>query len=721
MGQKSSRQPPPAPEAAAVNAQKKTPQPAPLSGLPSEPQSELPAPPLGREAQEEAAPRKARHFSTVVGVAVHVQRVQRFIRRVLAFRRELRATNWIIYNALDQFGEKETIRISRFITCCLIALTTENAGPPRGSRSLALQHLGGTSQTPLMDADVDPLATSHLVVVESSKKMLAKSTFKLPAGPVTTETAQLVIELCRHGGRLGMNCLLRLLRLVFKCVKDAPNITRIRLPAAGRITVVGDLHGQLSDLLHILDNAGQPSLDSHFLVFNGDVVDRGPESIECITIIFVLFCAYPGSVAINRGNHEDHRINAMYGFERECDEKYPWVHAGESSPFTSKVFGEVFKSLPLFTLINDRIFIVHGGLFSDPIGATLSVLDEIPRHEYVCATNSNYKDRRDYLFQLMTEALWSDPDVNIMGLAQSTRGTGWLFGPDIASKWMETNKIDMTIRSHYCVDEGFALPFFPEHSLSSSIPPPPPFLCTVFSASNYTGSCHNKGAYVEICHHPFSTSTPVSLDSGLHFRVARFRAVTKSPAASSVCLEKNNRATLQNVLIRLRSPLLAQFQASDTQNTGLISRIDWATIMTSVTNVKIRWLSLLSSVVPSAALVGASVDYGLFVNSLRLPSADTHSPLTPRKSETLAELLYLSRDRLEIVFRHFDSNGDGVVSRQEMILGVANLKDRLPPDSPHLEALADVSKVFTWLDLDGDDKISVNDFLESARHTTNSM
>ena len=45
------------------------------------------------------------------------------------------------------------------------------------------------------------------------------------------------------------------------------------------------------------------------------------------------------------------------------------------------MFGETFKHLPLFTVIDHTIFVVHGGLFSDD-SATLEDLNEINRLDY---------------------------------------------------------------------------------------------------------------------------------------------------------------------------------------------------------------------------------------------------------------------------------------------------------------------------------------------------
>ena len=80
-----------------------------------------------------------------------------------------------------------------------------------------------------------------------------------------------------------------------------------------RLTVVGDIHGQLPDLLHILDESGMPSATNKY-VFNGDFVDRGPHGVEVICILLALNAAMPDWVVLNRGNHEDHAICCVYGF-----------------------------------------------------------------------------------------------------------------------------------------------------------------------------------------------------------------------------------------------------------------------------------------------------------------------------------------------------------------------------------------------------------------------
>ena len=86
-----------------------------------------------------------------------------------------------------------------------------------------------------------------------------------------------------------------------------------------RLTIVGDIHGQLPDLLHILEESKLPSRNNKY-IFNGDFVDRGPQGIEVVCIMLALFAAWPASVVLNRGNHEDYAICCVYGFQTEVSD-----------------------------------------------------------------------------------------------------------------------------------------------------------------------------------------------------------------------------------------------------------------------------------------------------------------------------------------------------------------------------------------------------------------
>lgn len=92
-------------------------------------------------------------------------------------------------------------------------------------------------------------------------------------------------------------------------------------------------------------------------VFNGDFVDRGKKSLEVLLILLSCFLVFPGCVMLNRGNHEDAVMNHRYGFTREVHQKYR-----KNADRLLKLIDQVYRHLPLGTLINNKIFVVHGGI-----------------------------------------------------------------------------------------------------------------------------------------------------------------------------------------------------------------------------------------------------------------------------------------------------------------------------------------------------------------------
>ena len=86
-------------------------------------------------------------------------------------------------------------------------------------------------------------------------------------------------------------------------------------------------------------------------------MDRGKKSLEVLLILLTCFIIFPGCVMLNRGNHEDAVMNHRYGFTREVHQKYR-----HNADRLLKLIDQVFRHLPLGTLINNKIFVVHGGI-----------------------------------------------------------------------------------------------------------------------------------------------------------------------------------------------------------------------------------------------------------------------------------------------------------------------------------------------------------------------
>jgi serine/threonine-protein phosphatase 5 len=90
-------------------------------------------------------------------------------------------------------------------------------------------------------------------------------------------------------------------------------------------------------MLNLFSLTGEPT-ENHYLLMNGDLVDRGSWSMEVILTAFAFKCSvvtsthpnkadfllglYPNYMYINRGNHEAKEMNRTYGFQDEATHKY---------------------------------------------------------------------------------------------------------------------------------------------------------------------------------------------------------------------------------------------------------------------------------------------------------------------------------------------------------------------------------------------------------------
>ena len=227
------------------------------------------------------------------------------------------------------------------------------------------------------------------------------------------------------------------------------------------ITVCGDIHGQYPDLLKLFELGGFPP-DKNY-IFMGDYVDRGKQSIECICLLLCYKIKFDENFFILRGNHECGSINRIYGFFDECKRRYNvklW-----------KSFVDLFNYLPIAASIDDKIFIVHGGL--SPELKTVEQIQKIMRPTDVPEEG------------LLCDILWSDPDENASGWGANDRGVSVTFNEKVLKNFLEKNELDLLCRAHQVVEDGYE--FFGNRSL-----------VTVFSAPNYCGEFDNSGAIMEV-------------------------------------------------------------------------------------------------------------------------------------------------------------------------------------------------------------------------------
>ncbi|KAL4396372.1 hypothetical protein HN51_000913 [Arachis hypogaea] len=307
------------------------------------------------------------------------------------------------------------------------------------------------------------------------------------------------------------------------------------------VVVVGDVHGQLHDLLFLLKDAGYPS-DDRIFVFNGDYVDRGAWGLETFVLLLAWKVFMPHNVYLLRGNHESKYCTSVYGYEKEVMAKY-----GDKGKHVYRKCLGCFEGLPLASIVAGCVFTAHGGLFRS-VTVTPSKRLKGKKNRKILLNHDNKtltlgsleelsKARRSVLDPpwegpnlIPGDVLWSDPSKN-PGLAPNKeRGIGLLWGPDCTEEFLKKYQLKLVIRSHEGPDarekrdgldrmsEGYTI----DHVVDSGK------LITLFSAPDYPQfqateeRYNNKGAYVVL--------EPPNFDNAIFHG---FTAVTPRPKVNA--------------------------------------------------------------------------------------------------------------------------------------------------------------------------------------------
>ncbi|KAJ2535807.1 Palmitoyl-protein thioesterase 1, partial [Coemansia sp. RSA 1933] len=292
-----------------------------------------------------------------------------------------------------------------------------------------------------------------------------------------------------------------------RLLRKLPTLVDVAIPEGAEITVCGDVHGQYYDVLKIFELNGLPS-EKLLYLFNGDFVDRGSFSVEVVVLFLCFKLLYPDTFLLNRGNHESVDMNRLYGFEGEVHHKY-----ATQGKRVFALFQETFEALPVAHLIQEKIFVVHGGLYSRETAKNSRVPDGdcIVR---LSELREMARFHQPHFSSLLCESLWSDPQKQ-MGRAPNPRGTAIQYGPDVTKEFCDANGLKMVIRSHQHMEEGYEIAHDGQ-------------MVTVFSAPNYCDSFGNKGAYIRInpeldcVYHKFTAAPHPDVKAMAYSNVNRF-------------------------------------------------------------------------------------------------------------------------------------------------------------------------------------------------------
>lgn len=526
------------------------------------------------------------HVELYSDAVLSANRIKNAIRSHLSyavFRTQLNFNTW---NLLETVQEQRTVQMVRIL-----------------NKSTSINELH--SMVPMLGSlEMMQFPDDDMTEKDRVKASLANYRGVHVSFPLRLDTVKKLINQFRNGILLHRVFVRRILdesEKIFREMHQSP-MNQIEIPAGVQLVVVGDLHGQLEDLLTIMDKNGVPSSKTWYL-FNGDFVDRGSHGIEVILLLLIFKLLYPDFVFLNRGNHEERMINEVFGFEDEIYTKYGTDSdevAGGNGLGTSlnyspmklfQMFETVFGLFPLFALLNQKVFIVHGGL-SNHENVTIGELLQLNHRREIPTQGTSRAD------EVFTHLLWSDPREED-GWKPSSRGAGVEFGPDITKAFCAENGISLIIRSHECREEGYDI----VHD---------GLLLTVFSASSYCASQTNKGAYVQL---------ELGEDNEIKPHVVQFSSqpLQKLKDAGrnewrkkAQRLERRTVMSLVEIICEKKNGLLTAFNEIDTTGSGRVTKLQWKATLQKVLGIQASFLLYFHQLAEEEN--DGTVDYQKFLN-----------------------------------------------------------------------------------------------------------
>ncbi|GAA6058249.1 hypothetical protein JCM3770_006076 [Rhodotorula araucariae] len=295
--------------------------------------------------------------------------------------------------------------------------------------------------------------------------LLSTSPTQAPKGAATFDIDDMISRLLDAGysGKVTKSVCLKNAEITAICQAarevflSQPTLIELSPP----VKIVGDVHGQYSDLIRLFEMCGFPP-NANYL-FLGDYVDRGKQSLETILLLLCYKVKYPENFFLLRGNHECANVTRVYGFYDECKRR--------CNIKVWKTFIDVFNCLPIAAVVASKIFCVHGGL-----SPSLSSMDDIRRI-------SRPTDVPDY--GLLNDLLWSDPSDTALDWEDNERGVSYCFGKTVIGAFLARYDFDLICRAHMVVEDGYE--FWNDRTL-----------VTIFSAPNYCGEFDNFGAVMSV-------------------------------------------------------------------------------------------------------------------------------------------------------------------------------------------------------------------------------
>ncbi|XP_077336882.1 serine/threonine-protein phosphatase with EF-hands 1 [Lithobates pipiens] len=677
-----------------------------------------------------------------IKAAILIQRWYRFYMARLEMRRRYTLS---IFQSIEYAEEQAQLQLSNFFTFMMDHFAQMNEPTPGPDLISDIFKCSKEVQENLMVYDMIEVPDSY-----DGPRL---------SFPLTVSDTNNLLHAFKQEKQLHARYVLQLLHETRKFLKQMPNIVHLTTSFSKQITICGDLHGKLDDLLLIFYKNGLPSSENTYL-FNGDFVDRGKNSIEILIILFAFLLVYPNNLHLNRGNHEDPIMNLRYGFTKEVMQKYK-IH-------TQKILvllEDIYSQLPLATIIDSKILILHGGI-SDT--TDLDLLTSLERSKYKSALRPpKLESGKD---SARVPKLEKAPLDGWKSFTNSEKPLGTMsYKAHAAPQPCHSPTLLSSPHTNVLSEEFGKRGILEIHYLDSSIclPDMTPDLSKVekdewkqivdilwSDPRNQNGCCPNNfrggGCYFgpdvttklldkynfkmlirsheckqegyELCHNGkvvtiFSASNYYDEGSnrGAYLKLCsdltpRFVQYQVSKTTRKLTLNQRVSAAEDSAFRALReqfyahrSDLIKAFKEYDPTGTGKISTSDWARAVEAILHLDLPWRTLRSRL--ARLTPDGSLEYMSCFEDLQI-----EKPIK-EVQPSLVETLYRYRADLESIFNIIDKDHSGLISTEEF-------RQMWKLFSSHLHISIDdatIDDLAHSIDSNKDGSIDFNEFLEAFR------
>lgn len=590
--------------------------------------------------------------------------IQKWFRVWLSKQKVRREIAWNVFQEIEYFDEYNQLELSKMF-------------------KILIEEFQDTATVDLIQQNLTSKATTDAASVVSIDPYLKELEIPLAipndyvgiviTQPYSSSKLQILVNDFKCGKIIHAAYISQILKDTILKLKSRDNLYQVTTSATKKVTIIGDLHGSLDDLLTIFYKNNLPSTTNPY-VFNGDIVDRGPKCVEVCIIIFYCILVFPNHVFLNRGNHEDPIMNRRYGFIKEITQKYR-IYAKK----LLKLFNILFKYLPLGSVIDDKILVVHGGISNK---LDLEKIKAIPRHKFtsVLKPGGYYELKEKNDWEYLVDLLWSDPSIRNGCCNNEYRGSGKYFGPDVTSNFLKANRLVLLIRSHECKANGY------EYTHDNQV-------LTVFSASNYYERGSNKGAFVIYSGNEkdVSISTYITNEDALNNLNIKDQLTYLETAAFSKIKQ----------MIALELPeIKKELSQYDKDGTHTVTAKDFATCLGNVLKMKLPWRLIVHKI--------CDVDSN---NKVHYERTFKILDVTRSTEHPVADLVYANREILETIFRTFDADNSGTITMREFKDGMQIFQTCTHRNFKE----SDIDKFGKNMDFDKNGNIDINEFFEAFR------